>query len=614
MTFNAIAKYIKEFIIKPKVAPKIVELDSVEQDILDGNLDEAMAKINNYKKENTFTKYGEFADYYQTANSILTSKVHNLKGEYETAQDLASKAKEISIEKEYRVLISSSNLAIATSLLETGKINESMDIIDEGEIQVTSLKRHYKTEYKSDLATLKYIKSKILRRKGDLDEAVTYLNECIAIRDEIGNLNETAEPLNDLGIIYARRGDTDNALLYLNQSLDRFKLTQNEAQMLKLYNNIGMIYQMRSETEIALDNYQNALELSKKSGNKRNISSITLNIGALFKELGDLGKATDHFEQSKVMFEEMDNKQYLAIVLNQLGGIHAIKGEVDQALEKYTQSLELSKAIDDKVEIGVSYNNIGITHQSKGEYQEAINYIQQAIEVFESVDENNPSIGSSFTSIIQSSLHLNNIELAEEYLMKYDEYQQRLDSKNINQMYRLSKALILQKSDRVVKRAEAQQIFQEIAEEKIINQETTTDAMIQLSYLLLQELKISASEAVLSEFRTMIDKLFNISSNIDTAAIDQYPTRINVILLRAKMALIDLDVEHAQGLLSEAHEMAESKGLTQFADQAAAEQEALKNEMMKYKQMVDSSASLYERLNEAKIENYLSKVGEMLKR
>jgi tetratricopeptide (TPR) repeat protein len=458
------------------------------------------------------------------------------------------------------------------------------------------------------------LKSKVYRRKGDLDVAINYLSTCIQIRDEIGNLYETAQPLNDLGIIYARRGDLDQALNYFNQSLDRFKLTSNEGQMLKLYNNIGMLYRMQGDPDTALSQFKDALALSEKMGNKRNIGSIQMNIGLIYQDLGDLENSLVNLEESKTIFEELGNKQFIAQSLTNIGGIHVTKGDLDLGLEYHSQSLVLSKEVDDKESIGVSNVNIGQIHDHMGDYEKAIEYYEEGLEVFTNIDENTDQIGTTLFNIIQASLHLQNVEQAQEYLPRLEEFQTRVSTKLNNQMYLLAKGLILSNSERVVQKAEAQQIFQEIADDKVINQDNTTLAMIELSNLLLQELKISASEEVLSEFRVLIDKLYNISSDISSATVYQYTTRINVLLLRSKMALIDLDVEQAQQLMAEAYELAESKGLSQLSEQISSEQSRLKDEMLKYKQMVDSSASLYERLEQTKIENYLSKVGEMLKR
>jgi tetratricopeptide (TPR) repeat protein len=613
MVIKAVVTFLKELVLQPKLPPQLETFGYIEQAIIDGSLDKAYELVSRLEQEN-FQVYPEHGNYYRISNLIYKSRILTLKGEFNDGLEIGQTARKESVEHEFDVLHSSALIAVAEALIEKGQADESLEIINAGEEQVKQLKRRFKLEYNSDLATLNWIKSKVYKTKGELDEAIDCLSTCIRIRDEIGNLYETAQPLMTLGIIYAQRGELDQALNSFNQSLERFKLTNNEGQMLKLYNNIGMLYRIQGEPDAAIEQFKNALALSEKMGNKRNIGSIQLNMGLIYQDFGDLENSLTHFEESRKIFEELDIKQFLAQSLTNIGGIHVTKGDLELGLDYHSQSLALSIKVDNKESIGISNVNIGQIYDQSGDYEKAIEYYQEALTVFEGIDENTDHIGTTLFNVIQASLHLQHIEQAQEYLPRLEEFQTRVSTKLNNQMYLLAKGLILSTSERVVQKAEAQQIFQEIADGKVINQDNTTLAMIELCNLLLQELKISASEEVLSEFRVLIDKLYNISSDISSAAVYQYPTRINVLLLRSKMSLIDLDVEHAQQLMGEAHELAESKGLSQLSEQISSEQTRLKDELLKYKQMVDSSATLYERLEQTKIENYLSKVGEMLKR
>jgi tetratricopeptide (TPR) repeat protein len=59
----------------------------------------------------------------------------------------------------------------------------------------------------------------IYSAKGDLDEALTYHTQALAIHREIGHRQGEASDLGNIGLIYQMKGDLDKALDYLNEAL-----------------------------------------------------------------------------------------------------------------------------------------------------------------------------------------------------------------------------------------------------------------------------------------------------------------------------------------------------------------------------------------------------------
>ena len=86
-------------------------------------------------------------------------------------------------------------------------------------------------------------------------------------------------------------------------------------------------------------------------------------------------------------------------------------------------------------------------------------------------------------------------------------------SKNteIEQIYRLSTALFLKTSGRTIQRAEAQKILQDLSKEDLHSIDLAVDVFLNLSELLLDELKSSGSDIVLKELKFCFNELLRLS-------------------------------------------------------------------------------------------------------
>ena len=85
--------------------------------------------------------------------------------------------------------------------------------------------------YKNEMLTAKANASGgmglIYRAKGDLDQALKYLQEALKVHKEVGYRQGEANQLGNIGLIYKNKGDLDQALKYLKEALgvlDRFNL------------------------------------------------------------------------------------------------------------------------------------------------------------------------------------------------------------------------------------------------------------------------------------------------------------------------------------------------------------------------------------------------------
>ncbi len=77
--------------------------------------------------------------------------------------------------------------------------------------------------------------------KGDLDQALRYLQQALEIDREIGYQQGVASDLGNIGLIYSDKGDLDHALRYLRQALEIFTEIGSTAEATTAQRNIQNI-------------------------------------------------------------------------------------------------------------------------------------------------------------------------------------------------------------------------------------------------------------------------------------------------------------------------------------------------------------------------------------
>jgi tetratricopeptide (TPR) repeat protein len=572
------------------------ELNKIENLVQEGNLDEAL------EKEEAIESKEDLPVKTHLKIQILKSQILIEKGEYEKGLKLAEKLFEESKEIGELLLMIDTLVFRVSALCGLGKLNECLETVEKCENLIESQKHIKHKDLSSREAALNKWKGTIYRKKGDFDLSLENYQLALSIREKFKNEPEIAGLLNDIGVIHASKGDFDLALEFLQRSLKTYDKLGIERPTVKLFNNIGLIYAYKGELDRALEYYQNSLKLGEKFGDKQVTATLLLNMGHIYLNKGDLNLSTDYFQRSLTQYEELDSKFEIATCLMNMGTIFERKGDLSDSLEAYTRSLELFEELGNKLSTAAIFNNIGNVFLTRGDVDEAISYYKKSLELLEATG-NNLEASSVLYNLVSVAVHWGNIEDGKSYLAKLQEINEKEKEKAIDQVYRLSNALVLKKSSRVVKRAEAQQTFQQIAEEEVITHSFTVDAMFYLCEMLLQELRTTGSEGVLNEIKETLEKILNIAESQHS-----YSRLVETYMLQSKMALLELDIDSTHRLLRQAQEIAEEKGLQKLAMTVSGEYDLLLDQLSKWTDLIDQNVPMIEKLELAELEGMVTRI------
>ncbi|MHA2238067.1 MAG: hypothetical protein ACXAB2_06825, partial [Candidatus Hodarchaeales archaeon] len=190
---------------------------------------------------------------------------------------------------------------------------------------------------------------------------------------------------------------------------------------------------------------------------------------------------------------------------------------------------------------------------------------------------------------------------AKEYLNEMQKITQNSKSKLVQLRTRFAEAIVFKMSKRIALKFQAQQIFQTIVDDEIIDNNITILAMWNLCELLILEIKISeAEEDLFQEVTKLSARLYDIAQSQNSSLVIAM-----ALILKTKLSLVEGKVEEASNLLSTAKRITEEKKLRYLLPKVKYEQETIQSELDKWEELIQRKASIQERLQQARVENYI---------
>jgi hypothetical protein len=188
------------------------------------------------------------------------------------------------------------------------------------------------------------------------------------------------------------------------------------------------------------------------------------------------------------------------------------------------------------------------------------------------------------------------------YLSEIKEIYDR-DAKNIisRQYYNLGRGIILNKSDRLENKVEAQKLFREVANEPIVWFDLTFESQRWFGRSLLQELQYTSSDQVLDELSNLINQMIEIAKQETSNWL-----LVEGLLLKAKLELIKFNFKDFENILSIAHQTAKENSLTGYLAHIDKERTSFKEQLGSWKKLLDDNASYLERIKQANLIDYIN--------
>jgi tetratricopeptide (TPR) repeat protein len=449
----------------------------------------------------------------------------------------------------------------------------------------------------------KLLESSYYIRRGNYNEVNKITNLIKDLPKVLEDKNVSFQYNNHLAILSLINYDIKQSLNLLLPLLEENKIGSNE---ITLNNNIGLAYLYSGELKKAFTHLNKAQEIAKGSNQKILESLVKSNISLYNLFSGNIQEASTLLEENLQFFQQIDFNFELANTYINLSSLSEIKGEIVQSQSDLTSAIDISRNINNDHLKFICNNNFANLSFITGEFELAKNSYLESYDYFNSHNLPLDSINTIFNLLSLAVLE-NDTESKTKYLAIITKIKNSMENQLIDLIFQISRGLDLKQYDRMVKKAEAQQIFTNIANnDTIINHEFRVIALKNLCELLIEELSSSGDQEVIDELKIVLQQILAIAEKQNSIIL-----RVESFLIQSKVDLLEFKLNEARTLLGQAQTIAEEKGLTALAIFSSRQYDNLLNQIGKLQDQGDlnlSNLSMNERLELAELENMVNKI------
>jgi predicted ATPase/DNA-binding XRE family transcriptional regulator len=158
-----------------------------------------------------------------------------------------------------------------------------------------------------------------------------------------------AKALNGAGALALAQGNNGEAVSLLQESLALQREAQDELGIVGALNNLGMVAIQIEDYSQAVLLLEEGLAICRKLGDKARAATVIGNLAVAVHQLGDLERAEPLLEESLALRRELGHQRGVAVALGSLAELARGRGDVAKTRALYAESLVLHNELKDKV-------------------------------------------------------------------------------------------------------------------------------------------------------------------------------------------------------------------------------------------------------------------------
>jgi tetratricopeptide (TPR) repeat protein len=305
--------------------------------------------------------------------------------------------------------------------------------------------------------------------------------------------------------------------------------------------------------------------------------------------------------------KKIGDTQYIAKNLNNLGEIYRFKGDLDKSLDYYQAAHSQFLNLGNKQDILHTDHNIGLILHARGDFKGAKEKLLRSLELNKDLGNDIDKSDTTF-HLIPVLIDLGELELAKGYLIELNTLvHSHPQNKIISLRSLIANSLILKKTSQKNDIEKAKRVLKEIVDEEIIFHELTVTAMIYLCQILADELIQNQETDILSDLNTYTNRLQSLVDEHHSNAMT-----IEIYILQSRFAIIKGKLQKALRFLEQAQAIAQKRNLSSLTKRLEEEIDNFHAEYEKWLNLIQRNAPMYERLEQARIADYVKEAQRLV--
>ncbi len=165
---------------------------------------------------------------------------------------------------------------------------------------------------------------------GRYGEARGYLDECLSIASEIGNVGMIARSLQPLGMASLGQGDLASAKRYYEKALALAKEQGDKRELAGALNSLAQLHRVEGALDQAEPLYEDVMALARELGDRESIAIGLLNLAMVAVGRGSSDHAREILLEALAIAEEIGSKPVGVSVLEVSAGLGSLRQAWDR--------------------------------------------------------------------------------------------------------------------------------------------------------------------------------------------------------------------------------------------------------------------------------------------
>ncbi|MFX0091615.1 MAG: tetratricopeptide repeat protein [Candidatus Hodarchaeota archaeon] len=443
--------------------------------------------------------------------------------------------------------------------------------------------------------------------QGDFVQALSYAEQAIHLMESKGFY--FPQPWNALFNIYRAKGAYSEALRVTQQRLAFCEANHNHPGILQSTRLIASLYADQGDFTAALKWARQSLTHSEVVNDKWGQASSFSLLGHFYSQLGRFEQAIHSFHQALAVDKELPPKNrthfgqfhFSSGIQAALAELYSLKGDFDQALEFMQTALTQVKADDAYFsDTALYYLGLGKILFKKGDYLQAQTQFQNSL-AFSERHGNPLFLATALYYLVLTCSELDARDEAQDYLHQLEQIRTDTAQRLINHQWQIAKGVLFKKSPRASMKVKAQEIFQLIMAEELVDLDLTVFAMLNLVDILVWELSSTGHEEVLQEIQHVLTRLQEIAQHQQSVTLE-----LEVALIQSQVDLIQGNINRAMTLLNHTKTIALEHHLDHHQVRIENQRQAIETELTKWKELTEQNAPLITRIQQSQLQDYIT--------
>jgi CheY-like chemotaxis protein/nitrogen-specific signal transduction histidine kinase/tetratricopeptide (TPR) repeat protein len=263
-------------------------------------------------------------------------------------------------------------------------------------------------QYEDVKADMNILAGKIYLDRGELDKALKYYLDAVAIFKRVGMRRDLGRAYCDVAWLYFKQYNDQESVNFINKSLEIARAIQDDYAIARAHSIQGSLYTAQRKFKAAIQEHESALSIRTRLKSRSGIADTYYNLSTAYEKSGQLDRAIFYAKKSMQLDEELGNVVNIGLGYKKVASLSLLEGNYPTAqtfLQKAIKLADQTALPELKRDINLLFAKL---YEKKGDFQTANKYLYASIDGNDSL-YNITNIEKS--AEIRALFDLENIEL-----------------------------------------------------------------------------------------------------------------------------------------------------------------------------------------------------------